>query len=269
MWTRYWIGVVALAMTAGCQHAHRDAFTSQFAGSVERAHHAEIWRAQQAVQADITVTMLGQQVIDGNMIFTTDGKLARLDQLNGGSVVFDGLRAWVTPAYAPLQDGRHHVRTWTYLAALPMHLADPRPAGQPNAPGTHLTDLGLRKLGDRSYYASRLTFDPGARDTHNDWFILYADLKTHRLAAAAYIDTHGRTVEEAQRHPQAVVFEDFRDVEGVVLATRWVFYAWNETDGIHGEPIGAGRLTNIRFVTPLANTFLRPEDARLDPAQSQ
>lgn len=248
------IGAFALA---GCQ---QDNFREEFAGGVERAHRADLWRTHEAVQADITVTLDNQAVVDGTMLFTTDGAKARLDQPTGGSVIFNGLRAWVTPANATIQQGRYHARVWPFLLSLPMRLQDK---------GTDLTDIGLRKLGGRSYYAARLTFDSSASDSPDDWYILYADLKTHRLAAVAHIVTYGRSLEVAQREPRALVYEDFRDIEGVILPTRWRYYDWNEREGIYGEPIGEAILNDVRFVTPTPETFARPVDARLDTVPSK
>jgi hypothetical protein len=101
----------------------------------------------------------------------------------------------VAPASAKLERARFHLLTWPYFAALPMKLADP---------GAHLQLLGERSLRGKVYQAVRLTFDPGVGDTPEDWYVLYRDPSSGRLAAAAYIVTYGKSATAASKEPHAI-----------------------------------------------------------------
>ena len=226
-----------------------------FADSIETAHGKRAWYAQQAVQAKVKVTFGGTTMIDGTMLFTPSVGRARIDQADGTSIVFDGSRAWVSPASSPLEMARFHVLTWPYFLAAPFKLNDP---------GTNLEPLGELPLQDTAHGAARLSFDPGTGDAPDDWYILYRDPDNDRLAAMAYIVTYGKPVAQVREEPHAIVYEDFDTIDGVTVSTTWRFYHWSREKGPHGDPIGHVTLENVEFVKPGDQAFAKPEDARED-----
>ena len=225
-----------------------------FAAAVEAAHGAGAWRAHGAFAADVELFFGGQQVFDGTITFTPDAARTRTERAADGAVlVFDGTTAWVSPADAEWPMARFHALTWPYFAAAPFKLADP---------GTHLEPLGERDLFGVAHEATRLTFDPGVGDSPDDWYVLYRDPETGRLAAMAYVVTLGRTLEEAEQEPHAIVYGDYVAVEGAQVPTLWQFHNWSAEAGVHGDPLGRLELSNPRFVEPGPETFTAPEGAR-------
>jgi len=220
--------------------------------SIEKAHNAADWRANQAVQADIVVNFGGRAALQGVVTFSTDASRARIVRPDGSTVVFDGNTAWVAGGEFPR--ARFHVLTWPYFAAVPYKLAD---AGtqlteQPPAPFNSATDLQP---------AWKLTFGPGTGDAPNDWYLLFPDPATGRLTAMAYIVTFDKTLAEAEKDPHAIRYLDFRPVGGVPIPHRWTFHDYSHTTGISAAQIGDAVLSNVRFITPDANTFTAPAGA--------
>lgn len=230
-------------------------FQEAFAAPIENAFGADAWRSKEAVETGIQVSFGGNELIDGKMLFTPDTGRSRLELADGTVAVFDGRQAWVSPADAELSGARFHLLTWPYFLAVPAKLRDP---------GARLEELAPKRLGEADYDAARLTFGPGVGDAPDDWYVLYRKPDTGRLAAMAYIVTYGNTLEKAEAEPHAITYEELREVGGVEIPHRWRFWLWSEGKGIHGDPIGEVKLSDVRFVTPAADAFDKPEDARED-----
>lgn len=233
------------------------ATASEFADSVETTHGGDHWNTQAAVAADIVVNFGGQTLIDGRMITDTPVGQTRFELKDGTVLVFDGKDAWTSPADSKFQGTRFHVLTWPYFLAAPMKLDDP---------GSHLKDLGKRPFrSGKALDAARLTFDSGVGDSPDDWYVAYRDGRG-RLAGMAYIVTFGKSTEDAEKEPHAISYHDYREVDGVVIPTRWQFWNWSEKDGIFGDPIGSVQLSNLGFISPGVDTFTQPKDARKEVA---
>ena len=230
-------------------------FQQAFAARAEEAFGAGAWKAKDAVEMAITVHFGGNKIVDGKLLFTPDTGKSRLDLADGTVAVFDGEKAWVSPEDSAFAGARFHLLTWPYFLAAPAKLQDP---------GAHLEDLGATSLGEVAYDSARLTFDAGVGDAPDDWYILYSEPATGRLAAMAYIVTFGNTKEKAEEDPHAITYEDLQTVAGIQVPMHWQFWAWNEEQGIHGDPIGEVRLREVGFPTPAPDTFAKPEGARED-----
>lgn len=223
---------------------------------IEAAHGKDAWTAREAVASDITVKYGGGVMLSGSMIYEPAGGRARIETDGGEVLVFDGDRAWVSPSAAHVPMVRFQLLTWPYFLAAPFKLRDP---------GTHLAPHGRRPLNGVTHVTALLTFDAGIGDSPDDWYVIYQDPATDRLAAVAYIVTYGTAVAEAEKEPHVVVYEDYRTIDGVALSTRWVMYHWSLADGAFGEPIGEVTLGNVRFVEAAQRDFTRPDDSREDP----
>lgn len=222
--------------------------------SIEHAHNAAVYEKQPAVRADFAVTF-GPQPFEGTMWFDPAVGKVRMELTDGGVIVFDGKTAWLSPADAELPGprARFHVLTWPYFAAAAYKLDDP---------GTTLHDAGVLSVRgtDDRHAGVKITFDAGVGDTPDDWYIAFADPQTNRLAALAYIVTYGKDQAEAEESPGIILYDDFVDIDGVPFSTQWTFHHWNGKDGI-GERKGHATLSNIAFVEPADDAFVKPDGA--------
>ena len=76
------------------------------------------------------------------------------------------------------------------------------------------------------------------------------------IYTAAYIVTANKSKEEAEKDPHAIVYEDYKQVNGVPIAQKWSFYEWSEQDGLTNK-LGQADLAGIRFVE-VDSTFFNP-----------
>lgn len=221
----------------------------ELATQIEHAHGADAWRSKDAVKFHADVSFGGNKILDAVFIYSPHQGKTRMELANGAVAVFDGEKAWITPADTKLPYGaRFHLLTWPYFLAAPFKLNDP---GSTLSPWTH---------GDHN--TAKLTFDAGVGDTPDDWYIVYQNPKNRSLDALAYIVTYGTATEKAEQEPHAVRYQNLVEIDGVKLATEWSFFLWTTEKGIHGDPIGAVKISDIEFVTPKPEQFVKPEAAR-------
>jgi len=264
------LALLAAGGLAGCADARSPrrvaldtipSFPEHFVAPIEEAHADSVWQTRDALAAGLTVRFGGQTTLDGQMLMETESGRVRL-KLGGDTVaVFDGRQAWVAPDSAALPRARFHLRAWPYFLAAPYKLDDP---------GTRLARRGRMPVQqapaqddaafNETMPAARLTFAPGTGDSPDDWYVLYRDPQSGRLAAMGYVVTYGAaTAEEAT--PHAIVYGDYEKVDGVPVPTNWAFYNWSKKQGPHGERTGRVTLHNPRFTTPPDSAFVPPPGA--------
>ncbi len=252
-----WIPWLAGLLLSVPLAAQTDSFDNRLVAAVEAAHGATAWRAQPAIEAQMTIEFGGREAFAGTVLFEPSMAKVRLELADGTVAVYDGQDAWTAPADSAFQGARFHLLTWPYFMAAPMKLGDP---------GTHLEDLGKRVLDDdRSFPAARLTFGDGVGDSPDDWYVVYYDEKSARLEAMAYIVTFDKDKAEAEKEPHAITYEDYAALDGVQIARLWQFWNWNAEEGIVGEPLGKATLHQVRFVEPPSGAFDKPTGARPEP----
>ena len=220
---------------------------------IMKAHDAKAYYSHGMVVADAKVLFGGGEVFEGTMIFDPALSVARLESVDGTVTVFDGEDAWVSPADAEFPRARFHVLTWPYFLAAPMKLDDP---------GTFHEYLGELTLRKEPVPAVKMTFGEGIGDAPDDWYVLYRNPVNHRLDAMAYIVTYGKSPEEAEEEPHAIVYNDYETVGGPVLSMDWKFYHWSRDKGIYGDPIGHVAVDEVQFRPFDASLFTKPENAR-------
>ena len=259
------LSVGSFALVAACHSAHESVqappHDREFARSIEAHAGADAWRAHRAARMDIEVTFGGAPLVAGTATYATDGTAARLDTAVGDTVVWtwDDGRCWHLPAegegMAPPM-ARFQVLTWAYFLALPVKLNDA---------GTQLRPEGRVTWEGREYDTARLTFGEDVGDAPDDWYLLYRDVETGRLAAAAYIVSYGKSKDAAEQEPHAVVYRDPERIDGFEVPMRWTFHEWSADDGI-GTPIGEARIHDFAFVDPAPGRFAAPAGASVVPA---
>jgi hypothetical protein len=260
------VAAAALVSASGCAREAPDERGSAAAGGpdrsvvsfvadVEEAHGAEAFRSSQAVAFDIAIRFGEEEALRGHFLYDHVHDRARLELPDGTIAVFDGERAWVAPARESLPMARFHLRTWPYFLCFPFKLGDP---------GARIEPLGRERLGERVLAVARLDFEAGTGDTPRDWYRIYADPDSSRVEAVAYVVTYGTRLEEAEAEPHALVYGDYRDAGGALLATRYDFHLWSEADGL-GERIGGGEVADLRLVDVAEESFQPPPGAEEDP----
>lgn len=71
---------------------------------------------------------------------------------------------------------------------------------------------------------------------------------------AAYIVTVNGNKEEAEKNPHVINYIDYKEVEGIPIATKWLFWEWKKDVGVTKE-IGNASLTNIKFISVNSEYF--------------
>ena len=130
---------------------------------VEKAHGITGWRNIEVIACDITVYFGGQKALEGSMEFAPHANLSRIETADGTIMVFDGQRAWISPAEATSPMTRFHLLTWPYFIAAPFKLLDS---------GTHRTSEPPATYDGEQHYRFTLSFGQGVGDSPDDWYIV-------------------------------------------------------------------------------------------------
>ncbi len=213
---------------------------SSFAGLIEQKHKKHDWYSHASLSCDFTLYFNDKLRTKGKLTMRTHAGMSKLELENGVSLYFDGQDAFVYPDSAeyPGARARFDVLTWPYFLAAPYKLKDP---------GAKLEPLANLNLNEQSYEAAKMIFTQAVGDTPEDWYILFRDPATQQLEALAYIVTFGKTLEEANADPHLIRYENYQEVEGIPLASRWTFWEWKEESGL-GKQIGEAQLENFQFI---------------------
>ena len=250
-----------VALTLGLASPSQATEPLPFELAVAEAHGRDAMPAGLVLRADVTVMFGGGTAVDGaDFTWTADAARTRMEAKDGSLAVFDGTTAWAEPAGNAMT--RFHLLTWPYFAMLPFKLDDGGTQLEHVEPATTRPAEGGNPLS-----RAKLTFGDGVGDSPDDWYILYAN-DDGRLGAAAYTVTYGKTVEQAEAEPHAIVYDGFVDVplpdgtpSGVVISTAWTFHNWSEADGVDPAVIGTATLDNLRFVPMEDGMFEAPTGA--------
>lgn len=223
-----------------------------FINATETAHKLEDFRSHAAISMDLDLTFGGRKAYKGKMsMLTGTGKL-RLDPENAPSTIFDGNEVYQVMDSSDQMGSRFGVFTWTYFFALPYKLSDP---------GTVWKDYPDKSLGGKDYKAEKLTFADGTGDSSKDWYIVYTDPETNLIHCAPYIVTYSSSAEDAEVDPHAIVYSNYKDVDGIPMAHDWKFWAWREGQGLTKE-LGFATLSNIEFIDEVGDMFDKPENGK-------
>jgi len=130
---------------------------------------------------------------------------------------------------------RFDAYTWSYFFQFPYKLADQ---------GTIWTDY---KSETDEYESKKLSFSAGTGDAPDDWYVIYTNPKTGLINHSAYIVTAHGTKEEAEKHPHAIEYTDYKEINGIPVAHSWTFKNWNKDSGL-GSKIGSAKVSNVTFI---------------------
>lgn len=241
---------------AGIAFARAGEDGKEFVVPIARAHHAAAWYAKGAVKTRLQLFFGGKKRFAGVLTMAPTAAETRLELDSGTTLGFDGKTAWVEPADADFEKPRFHALTWAYFLAAPYKLGDR---------GVKIEATGKRQLQGKEYDTAKLTFVAGTGDAPDDWYVLYRDPETNRLAAMAYIVTYGgKDAAKASEDPHAITYEEFEDKDGIPVPMRWRFWEWSEKHGL-GKELGRVDLSGVEFTGQVEGSFRKPAGAREVP----
>lgn len=230
---------------------------SDFVEQIKKAQNVPLFLQKEVVVFDLDMTVNGKPMAATLTTKTNSGKM-RLQYADGKTVVYDGKKIWRNTTDATTdattdRQVRFDIFMWQYFFMAPFKMDDG---------GTNWQASTDKIVDNNDYARAKLTFKNGTGDTPNDWFLVHRNKATDFLAAMAYIVTFGnKTISEAEKRPNGIVYDDFTTVEGIQFATTWTFTKWSEQRGFY-EPKGSAKIKNIRFIKPTADTFAPPSGSK-------
>ncbi len=225
-----------------------------FVSSVEKAHKKEAFLNKAVVSFDIDLNFNGKDALDGTIRMLTNTSKIKIEHDNGSMLVFDNENVYKSPKDAEMPRARFSMFTWPYFFSLPYKLNDD---------GVNIEKQDMMPMEGESLEAFKMTFDAGTGDAPDDWYYVYTNDK-QQIVAAGYIVTFGGTPEEeAVKNAHAIVYNDYKMVDGIPVATSWEFYNWSKEEGITGEPIGDATITNLTFSEEKEGMFAAPENSTI------
>ena len=133
-------------------------------------------------------------------------------------MAWDGSKAWSEnwQAQAP---PRFMALLNYYFLNLPWLTQDPGVILAPPQEG-QLWDDPVR------YLTIRMTFESGVGDTPDDYYVLYIDPETYRLAACEYVVTYSDLLPEgvSASQPHVLVYDEWMEVDGLLVPARFTIY---------------------------------------------
>ncbi|OAD46229.1 hypothetical protein [Polaribacter atrinae] len=221
-----------------------------FSQKIETAHKKAAFLTNEAVQFDAAIEFGGNEIFNATITVSTTSDIARITYKNGDEIFVNKENIFVSPSLDKNPGVRFHAYTWSYFFLFPYKLNDN---------GTKWNDDFKTNETTNTFDVAKLTFGANIGDTPDDWYIVYADKKSHLLEHAAYIVTSGKTKEAAEADPHAIKYEDYKMIDEIPFATNWGYYGWNIETGL-SDKIGSAKITNIQFVEGFRKSFAIPEN---------
>lgn len=224
-----------------------------FAQSIEEAHNKSEFQSKEAVSFDIVLTMGGNERLNATITSLTNSKGIRIDKKDGSSIVFNGEDVFYTSEDIAEESAKFDIFSWHYFFGLPFKLTDP---------GTNWELFESEMVKGEKFNKGKLSFDKGIGDSPDDWYIIYQEPDSGLLYGAAYIVTFNKEREQAEEDPHAIVYHDYKLIEGIPIATKWAFHNWSKEKGFEDQ-IGEAVISNIRFIDPETDLFRQSENAQM------
>ncbi len=216
-----------------------------FTQKTEKAHKKEKFASKEAIQFDFKLEFGGQDRMDAKFTILTNSTQGVIEYKNGAKIIFDNDKVFYSPDIPSEKSVRFDAFTWEYFFLFPYKLSDP---------GTIWSTYDNKEANNKDYITKKLTFESGTGDAPDDWYVVYADKATHLIEKAAYIVTAFGDKEKAEKNPHAIQYLEYKEIEGIPISTKWIYWEWKEGEGLT-KNIGNATLTNIKFVTVNEDTF--------------
>jgi len=218
--------LLAAAALAATPAAAQDPTAKEVVEAMIRAHGGmEAWKDAPTVSfTDTWFTPSGESRGSTRVTVEQGRRRAVLDAVDDSShIVWDGEKAW-SEHYAGGAPPRFKALLDYYFLNLPWLAEDP---------GVILGPPGRATLWDdpTEYTTVRVTYEPGTGDTPDDYYLLYIDPETHRLAGCEYIVTYASLLPEGVTHtpPHVLLYDGFTQVNGLLVPAGFTIYLEDHT----------------------------------------
>jgi hypothetical protein len=234
-----------------------DRVAEVIADRLPQLHGSATWRQKTAVQFDLKIEMGGKPVLDGTMTCETNRRRARIDLKDGGSLIFDGYATHVASTSIDPELARTHLEIWPKILAIPFQLRD-----RSVQPAEYKT-MYLKSV---AYDSIKLFHkSPDGKET-GDFRVVFSHPKDFMIRAIGNVPLQPLVNSGSPDDRYALTLDDYTEVEGVKLATRWMFWKWG--NDLIGEPIGNATLSSIKFVVPADGAFDKPTATKPDESDA-
>ena len=210
-----------------------------FITDIEKAHQSSKFHNKEAVSFDVDLSFGGKTAFKGTVISATNSSFIEIIKADGTRLKFDGSKVWVSPAEKNYKGARFDMFTWQYFFMAAFKFSDP---------GTKWENLGMMPYNvGTKMQSAKLTFESGTGDASGDYYFVYKNAQ-NLVEAMGYIVTFGgKSLEKAEKGAHAIVYSDYKKVDGVSIAMQWAFHNWNKEKGI-ADKIGEAKITNVKFI---------------------
>lgn len=219
-----------------------------FVHKIEKAHQKKKFLSKEAIQFDLKLAFGGQEKLDAKITLLTNSSKGVIAYKNGAKIIFDNDKVFYSADIPNEETVRFDAYTWGYFFIFPNKLSDS---------GTKWSFYDNTEVNSKEYATQKLTFESGTGDAPDDWYVVYANKSTNLIEKAAYIVTVNGNKEKAEKNPHVINYLDYKEVEGIPIATKWLFWEWKKNVGVT-KKIGNASLTNIKFVS-INNDLFRPD----------
>jgi hypothetical protein len=216
-----------------------------FVEKIEKSHQKTDFLAKQAIQYDFKLEFGGKERMDAQFTILTNSAEGVIEFKNGSKIIFNKDKVFYSPTIPNEKSVRFDAYTWEYFFLFPYKLSDP---------GTKWNEYENKEANHKEYLTEKLTFESGTGDAPDDWYVVYANKATNLIEKAAYIVTVNGNKEEAEKNPHAIQYLEYKKIDGIPIATKWIYWEWKEGEGLTNN-IGNATLKNIKFVTVNEDTF--------------
>jgi len=164
-----------------------------------------------------------------------------------------GEKAWIKPADAEdTMKARFWALTPYYFVAVPFVFADP---------GVILSDAGKQEFEGTTYDLIKVTFEEGTGDAPDDYYVVYFDPKTRRVAGLRYVVSYPGFFPEGGHSPEKfMAYDGQQKVEGIVFSETYRTFKWK--GDTHGELVTEVTLSDVSFPDVKPGYFDVPKDAK-------
>ena len=160
---------------------------------------------------------------------------------------WDGEVAWKKPAdWKPPYNVRFWALTPYYFMGMPFVLADP---------GVNLTLEEPDTIEGTDYKVVRVTFGE-VGISPDDFYVLYIDPDTHKLAALRYIVSYPAYFPEGGHSPEKLMtYDGTQTVDGITFADSYRFFMWDPAKKADAKVVTNAKLRDVEFRPDTLDSF--------------